>query len=166
MDYKISEMNFSHIKDIAEIERLSFSHPRSENSLLNEVNNKNSIYYVILDIGKNKAIAYAGMDIVLDEAYIVNIAVLPEYRNKGYGYIITNELIKYCEENKFSFITLEVRVSNYTAINLYEKLGFEKVGIRKNFYTAPNENAYIMTKFFKNKDEEKGNENISNREFM
>ena len=146
MIIELVPMQKRHIADIAEIERLCFSHPRSENSLFEELGNDTAVYYCALC--DNKIAGYGGMNTVLDEAYISNIAVAPKFRRLGVASKIIDELIKHCIEGDFAFITLEVRPSNKAAISLYEKFGFKRVGQRKNFYTAPTENADLMTLFF------------------
>ena len=85
------------------------------------------------------------LQIFCGEGYVTNVAVLPEYRRQG----IAQKLILKELENEMNFITLEVRKSNAPAINLYQKMGFENVGIRPRFYTAPDEDAVIMTKNIK-----------------
>ena len=83
-------------------------------------------------------------DFRFSPGYVTNVAVLPEYRRRG----IAQRLIFAEFENEMDFITLEVRKSNTPAIRLYEKAGFENVGIRPHFYTSPDEDAVIMTKNF------------------
>ena len=81
---------------------------------------------------------------VLDEGQITNIAVDPAYRRRGYGSMIVGALIKHSKDNGIENISLEVRESNLAAIALYDSLGFEARGIRKNFYRSPAENAKVM----------------------
>ena len=95
-----------------------------------------------LDSGR--VVGYMGLQILSGEGYVTNIAVLPEYRRQG----IAQSLIESCAQNKMDFITLEVRKSNLPAIKLYEKAGFENMGIRPRFYTEPEEDAVIMTRYF------------------
>lgn len=83
---------------------------------------------------------------VLDEVSINNVAVSALYRRKGIAQLLMGKLWEYAEEFA-AFVTLEVRESNLPAISLYEKLGYERVGLRKNFYSSPVENAVLMTKF-------------------
>ena len=87
------------------------------------------------------------MSIVIDEGYIFNVAVRESYRNKGVATSLINELVTYGKKNNFSFITLEVRESNFPAISLYSKFGFIKAGERKDYYSNPKENAILMTKY-------------------
>ena len=96
----------------------------------------------------DKVVGYGGMYTVLDEGYVTNIGVLPEFRRRGIGAEIVNKLIDFSKEKFLSFISLEVRVSNTTAINLYKSFDFKEVGRRKNFYRLPTEDALIMTRYF------------------
>lgn len=132
-----------YLDDVFEIEKICFSHPWSKEDLKAQLGNNTSYFYVC-DID-GRAVGYIGLQIFSGEGYVTNVAVLPEYRRCGIG----QALISRAMENKMDFITLEVRESNNSAITLYEKSGFERVGIRPNFYTCPDENAVIMTKRFK-----------------
>ena len=81
---------------------------------------------------------------VLDEGQITNIAVSPEHRRRGFGEAVTRALLDYAAERGIVSVSLEVRESNAAAIALYEKLGFERRGVRKGFYRAPTEAAIVM----------------------
>lgn len=138
----IKRMSEEHIHSIAELEKICFSEPWSENSLREEIDNKDAFFIVVAD--GDKVLAYGGMHISFGECYVDNIAVLPEERGKGLGEKITKALLNEAESYG-EFFTLEVRESNIPAVKLYEKLGLETVGVRKNFYRNPTENALIMT---------------------
>ena len=88
------------------------------------------------------------MHTVLDECYIANVAVRNKFRRLGIGASLLGTAEKAALYKNCSFISLEVRVSNTPAINLYEKHGYISQGQRKNFYSNPTENALIMTKTF------------------
>ena len=105
-------------------------------------------YVVAIDENTNKIAGYAGMWIVLDEAHITNVGVLPEYRGKGIGVMLMNRQVKDSIIAGAIKMTLEARVSNEVAINLYKKLGFTQVGIRKRYYEDNNEDAVIMWKYY------------------
>ena len=81
---------------------------------------------------------------IIDEAHITNIAVLKEYRGKKIGEALLKEMINTCKDNKINSMTLEVRVSNLVAQNLYKKFGFKFSGIRKEYYSDNKEDAIIM----------------------
>ena len=141
------KMTEQHIKCIAELEKQSFSTPWSEAALSEELSNKFSRFFVALLNGE--IVGYIGSHNVLGEVYITNVAVFPEYRCNGIGEKLIKKLIESVENEDADFITLEVRKSNVSAINLYKKCGFCTVGERKNFYEKPCEDAVLMTKNLK-----------------
>ena len=131
-----------HIGDIVNIEKTCFSHPWSENSVRSHIEGKNNVTFLCVEEGI--VAGYAGMTAVLDEGQIMNIAVLPEFRKRGFGDALVAALKDYCEKNGLNFMTLEVRASNEPAIKLYEKHGFFRVGLRKKYYGGT-EDAVLMT---------------------
>lgn len=131
-----------YLDDVYEIEKVCFSNPWSKEDLKRQIESETS-YFLVADID-GRAVGYMGLQIFSGEGYVTNIAVLPKYRGQGIAKALINEQMK----NKMDFITLEVRESNIPAICLYEKTGFENVGIRPNFYSNPTENAVIMTRCF------------------
>ena len=144
-DGRVLEMNDRHIDDITEIEKRCFSRPWTKESIASAKENGTS-FFVFESQGK--AVGYVGISAVLDEGYITNIAVLPEYRNKGVASSLLKRLDSFAIEKALAFISLEVRKSNNTAISLYEKFGYKTEGCRKSFYDDPREDALIMTKRF------------------
>ena len=88
------------------------------------------------------------MQYVLDEGYINNIAVSPSYRRRGVASALMDRLIDSARGLSLAFLTLEVRCGNHAAISLYEKYGFERVGLRRGYYEKPREDALLMTLFF------------------
>lgn len=139
-------MNESHILPIAELEKICFSDPWSVNSITSELNNKLSLWVVAMD-GEQLA-GYVGSQTVLGWSDMMNLAVAPEYRRKGIGEELVNQLISRLKANDVSCLTLEVRASNDPAIKLYRKLGFSEVGRRPNYYHNPKEDALILRKEF------------------
>ena len=145
--FVIRPMNKGDIPAVAEIEKECFSSPWSETGLINELSNEQAHFFVLET--EETVAAYMGMHIVLDECYIANVAVKDRFRRKGFGKALVKNAVNSAEEKGCSFITLEVRKSNEKAISLYEKCGFENIGERRNFYSAPIENAVIMTRYLK-----------------
>lgn len=94
-----------------------------------------------------EVVGYLGMERVLDEGYIDNVAVFPAHRRKGVASALLGALIAYGEKEGMAFLTLEVRPSNQGARALYEAHGFQQVGERKNFYQNPVENALLLTRY-------------------
>ncbi|MGG4198479.1 ribosomal protein S18-alanine N-acetyltransferase [Peribacillus frigoritolerans] len=137
------KMNTADIDQVLNVEKQSFTLPWSREAFFNELNhNQYAVYMVIEDEGK--IAGYCGAWIVIDESHITNIAILPEYRGQKLGEALLRKMIEISISMGVVRITLEVRVSNAVAISLYEKLGFQKGGIRKNYYTDNQEDAYVM----------------------
>lgn len=129
-----------YLDDVYEIEKTCFSHPWTREDLKKQLDIDTSRFLVAVE--NEKAVGYMGLQIFSGEGYVTNIAVLPEYRQRG----IATALIEKQLENPMEFITLEVRESNTPAIKLYTKMGFKNMGIRPKFYSNPTENAVIMTR--------------------
>ncbi len=136
---KIISMEERHLPALAQIERECFSSPWSEASLREELGK--GIFLVAERDGK--VLGYVGCQTVLDEGYITNIAVSPDCRREGVGRSLISGLLERAGEKGLSFVTLEVRASNLPAIGLYKSIGFGKVGVRKNFYGKPTEDAEL-----------------------
>ncbi len=141
MKVNIHRLEERFIKEIAEIEKDCFSPPWSEDAYRNEITDPIADYAVIESDGK--VIAYGGFWLVAGEAQITNIAVKREFRSRGFGKMLLNELISRAKAKDAQTMTLEVRVSNTPAIRLYSSFGFRNCGVRPGFY-PDGENAYIM----------------------
>ena len=147
MRVRIEPMTAEHLDEVAELERLCFTDPWSRNLLAETLKNDLSAYLVALD-DAGRVAGYAGLTVVLDEGYIDNIAVRPEYRRRGVAAQLLEVFLNFAQGNRLAFLTLEVRASNYAAIALYGSRGFRAVGRRKNYYEHPPEDALIMTRTF------------------
>lgn len=147
MRVRIVPMTADHLDEVAELERICFPDPWSRNMLAEELDNALSAFLVALD-DAGRVAGYAGLQVVLDEGTITNIAVRPEYRRQGVARQLLDVFLNFARGNHLAFLTLEVRASNYGAIALYGELGFRSVGRRKNYYEHPKEDALIMTKEF------------------
>lgn len=143
----LSEQN---IKDVSKIEGLCIETPWGERELFRELENKNAFYACIKKDGRT--VGYGGIWLSVGTADITNIAVLPEHRREGFGSLILSELTKKAVENGCFEINLEVNENNIGAVLLYEKCGFEKVGIRKKYYKNK-DNAIIMQYNYKKENQ-------------
>lgn len=131
---------------VAAIEKQCFSTPWSQQVLDMELQNKCAVFFVAEENGS--LLGHIGMHAVMDEGYIANVAVARNHRRQGVATALLNRLIQSAEEKRLGFLTLEVRESNVPAISFYQKSGFAPVGRRKNFYSNPEEDALLMTRFF------------------
>ena len=143
---RIVNMNESHVAQVAELEKICFSDPWSENSVASELKNPLSCWLVAEEDGV--AAGYIGSQTVMDESDMMNVAVHPDHRRKGVAESLVNELIEALKKRGSRCLTLEVRASNEPAKALYEKLGFVQVGLRRNYYRNPKEDALILRKEF------------------
>lgn len=139
----IRRMEHKDIPQIRAIEQVVFSDPWSEESFIKAIKDKMDIY-LIAENERGSILGYCGLWGVAGEGQITNVAVHPDYRRLGVAWEMLTSLIHNGRKAKLTEFTLEVRVSNHAAIKLYEKLGFKNVGIRKNFYSLPKEDAIIM----------------------
>ena len=131
-------------KEIFAIEMECFSVPWSLDSIETELLNEDKKLYYVVE-GANGIVGYAGAWLVYDEGQITNIAIRPSARRQGFGAKLTSALIEECFKRGMHEIFLEVRISNLSALSLYRKLGFTVKGMRKNYYSEPKEDAYIMS---------------------
>ncbi len=134
------------VPQIANLEKICFCDPWSENSIASELENRLSCWLVAEEQGR--VIGYVGSQSVLDMADMMNIAVDPDFRRQGIAEQLILALSQNLMEKGIVALLLEVRVSNASAIALYEKLGFAQVGRRPRYYHNPREDALILRKEF------------------
>ncbi|MFD1708532.1 ribosomal protein S18-alanine N-acetyltransferase [Siminovitchia sediminis] len=135
--------NLEDIPHLHHIESRSFTAPWPEEAFYNDIAHNRFASYVFIEVDGVKA-GYCGVWIILDEAHITNIAVLPEYRGRKLGEKLLCKMMELAKEAGAKTMTLEVRVSNHVAKSLYKKLGFQDGGIRRGYYTDNHEDAQVM----------------------
>ena len=130
---------------IADMEKKCFSKPWSikaiEEFMSFDINN---IFLAIDKDGEDKLASYISFTDVCGELQIANVATDEAYRRRGAASFLIEKLKEYAADNNSHLITLEVRSSNNAAVSLYKKHGFEEVGVRKNYYSDPTEDAVLM----------------------
>ena len=142
---RITEMEERHLDALEEVERACFAHPWSREGLAAELSSPTALFLTAEEEETGAVAGYVGSHLVCGECYIDNVAVLPEQRRRGTASALLEELIRRVKAQGGVFLTLEVRESNAPAIALYEKLGFQTVGRRKNYYREEHEDALLMT---------------------
>jgi len=148
----IRKMTLEDLEMVALIEQECFSQPWSEKSFKDSIERNDTIFLVCVETpsveekksSENSILGYIGMYVSFDEANITNVAVSKAARNRGCGKELVTNAKSFAKEANVANIFLEVRRSNIPAISLYKKMGFEELGIRKNFYEHPVEDAIIM----------------------
>ncbi|MFB1083126.1 ribosomal protein S18-alanine N-acetyltransferase [Jeotgalibacillus sp. JSM ZJ347] len=136
-------MKYGDIDDVLAVENASFSAPWSREAFENEMTINQFAKYLLLEVD-GTVVGYCGLWLVMDEAHITNVAVVPELRGRKLGEKLMVKVMDMLRDEGVKMMTLEVRVSNYIAQSLYEKLGFLKGGIRKNYYSDNGEDALVM----------------------
>ncbi|OPY78473.1 MAG: Acetyltransferase YpeA [Syntrophorhabdus sp. PtaU1.Bin153] len=138
----IREMALEDLDEVIEIEQLSFVSPWTRRLFEETLGSSISTSFVVKRGGLT--VGYIILYSVESEAHILNIAVHPEYRRKGYGASLINHVVDHFKARRVTEFFLEVREGNTGAISLYSRYGFEKIGKRKKYYTETNEDAVVM----------------------
>ena len=143
---EIVSMRREHAAVLAELEKQCFSQPWSRQSLEDETSNPAAFFVTAVE--GEEILGYGGMHCACGECYVDNVAVFGRSRGKGVGAAIVGALVEEARRRGGEFISLEARPSNEAAVRLYSRLGFREEGRRKNFYSAPTEDALILTRRF------------------
>ena len=143
----IRRMTPEDVPMVARIEEECFSMPWSEKSFQDSIGREDTIFLVCAEsqqVQSHRIVGYIGMYLSFGEGEITNVAVSSVYRKKGYGQALIQAAMAEAKKQNAESILLEVRKSNEPAISLYKRNGFEEIGIRKNFYERPTEDAILM----------------------
>ncbi len=146
--YHIIPMEARHVDEVSALEKLCFRAPWSKHLLAAQLARADCRYILAQEAETGRIVGCAGLQVVLDEGSIDNVAVHPDLRRRGIAKALVEEFLLYAKAEKLAFLTLEVRQSNEAAIGLYEALGFQRVGLRKHYYIEPKEHALLMTRHF------------------
>lgn len=142
--YEVTLLQTAHLAHVAELERLCFPEPWSEQSLA--ILTHEGGFGITALSRDGKVVGYGGMVTVLDEGQITNIAVHPLHRRMGVGSAILTAMIEEAARRGITLLSLEVRASNLSAKELYLKHEFTVAGTRKGFYRHPTEDALVMVR--------------------
>lgn len=143
---EIKEMNLNDFEEIKDSLQIDFDEFWTASILKSEIESENSKYIVAKENGE--IVGFAGVIITPVDVEITNIVTKKSKRKKGIGKLLLDKLIEMAIKTNLETISLEVNEKNEIAIYLYEKCGFEKVGLRKKYYNGI-DNAIIMTKVLK-----------------
>lgn len=138
-------MQVRDIPGVQIVERQCFTIPWSRGIFHSELTKNDNAFYVVAELD-GEIIGYAGVWIILDEGHVTNIAVHPKYQRRGIGRQLMEAITAFAAGRGAVRMTLEVRVSNFVAQDLYKQLGYEICGVRKGYYQDTKEDAYIMWK--------------------
>lgn len=139
----LRRMMLQDIEQVLEIEHRCFTSPWSRQAFVTELVDNRLAEYIVLEY-EGRIIGYVGVWLVIDEGHITNVAIDPEFRGRHLGEYLMRTMMENCAAHGIQRITLEVRLTNTVAQQLYQKLGFVSVGKRRGYYTDNNEDALIM----------------------
>jgi len=144
---EITKLTTEYAEDVFSVLSESFSNPWSVDTIKTLLVSDTAVCFGAFE--DQRLLGYTALEWVLDEGSLTDIAVLPMERKKGIANLLMEVLIKEAKNRDLQFVTLEVRVGNTPAVNLYEKFGFETIGKRPRYYKDPVEDALLMTKYLK-----------------
>jgi ribosomal-protein-alanine N-acetyltransferase len=144
----VEGMRATDIAEVHEIERLSFSTPWPAYAFEQELRGNRLARYVVARtpmLGHERVVGFAGVWLMGDEAHITTFGVHPDWRRQGVGSRLLLRLLELSLELHAARMTLEVRVGNLPAQELYRRFGFAIAGTRPRYYTDDGEDAFVMT---------------------
>lgn len=144
---QIISMSSLLIPDVAALERECFVHPWRQEDIEESFNNPAYQFFVCRDDEK-KTVGYISYYQIRDEAFVNNVCVTADCRRQGIGRKLVRRAQESAEQNGASFLSLEVRSKNEAAVSLYESEAFEVEGIRRRYYSEPEDDAFLMTHRF------------------
>ncbi len=143
----LREMTVDDLDQVMELEEDLFTPPWTREGYFTFLTRPDTLFVVVEE--KGEILGYAGALLVLNEGDVLSVGVKRSRQREGIGHFLVESLILLAGEQGVHTLFLEVRQSNEEAIRLYERCGFVRNGIRKNYYTEPVENAVLMTGKFK-----------------
>lgn len=137
-------MDMADVAEVAALERVVFTDPWSADSFLAEVERKPEIGYPLVVREAGRLVAYAVVWFIVDELHVGNVAVHPDWQGRGVGKRLMEHVLEEGRRRGMIFATLEVRPSNRRALALYERFGFRKIAVRRNYYRDNREDAHVL----------------------
>jgi ribosomal-protein-alanine N-acetyltransferase len=140
----VQPMRRRHVRSVLRIEQQVYPRPWSSSLFLSELALRSTRAYFVARVGR-ELVGYAGLMMTLDEAHVTTIAVEPRWHRSKIGTRLLLVLAREAIARGATMLTLEVRMSNAAAKDLYRRFGFGPVGVRKNYYQEVNEDALVMS---------------------
>lgn len=141
--YTIEPMGREHVGAVARIETESFTTPWSTETFEGLLGRDGVVTFVLSD-AEGSVIGYSILWCILDQGELANIAITSARRGRGLGRALLQHVVTEAAARRVEKLFLEVRASNAAALALYEAFGFERVGVRRDYYERPKEDAYVM----------------------
>lgn len=129
------------IDSVYKVEKEAFAEPMKRETMQKDLERESYFCYGLFE---NELVSFMSFDKVFEEGQIISVATLPTYRKRGLAKELLKKVFCLAKENGVELFTLEVRCDNYPAIALYKDVGFNEVGLRKNYYQNPSCDAILM----------------------
>jgi ribosomal-protein-alanine N-acetyltransferase len=143
---QIRSVQLSELAQVHAIERMSFPNPWPMHIFQQELSHSWSRLWGVYTAGERAPVAFLLFWLVYDEVHILNIATHPDYRRRSLARTLLDQLERESLRVGARYLTLEVRPSNQPALGLYQRMGFEVVGVRPRYYSDNGEDALVMVK--------------------
>ena len=140
----VEAMRPGDLDEIVEIERVSFRTPWGRQAFLEEAGREWAHIWVVRAAAGQPAVGFINFWLVRDEIHVLNVAIAPDQRRRGYAAELLQATVKFAWKHQVRYLTLEVRRSNQGAIRLYKAFDFKPIGIRPNYYSDDREDAIVM----------------------
>lgn len=142
----LREMRIEDLSQVERIEKSLMSPPWTKEGFLSFLLKENTLFFVVEE--KEQILGYCGMLTVLDEADITNVVVRRERQHEGIGFFMLSGAMRIARDCGITTFHLDVREGNAPARRLYERIGFVRDGLRKDYYSDPTEDAILMSAQF------------------
>ena len=145
MSSEVRRMQLADLPDVLRNERQGYTHPWTEGIFRDCLRNGQECWLLM---SSNLNVGHGILSIAAGESHLLNVCVHPDFQGHGFGRILVEHILERARAGKASTIFLEVRPSNVAACELYDKLGFNEVGIRENYYPSKvgREDALVLAK--------------------
>ena len=143
LDVRLVPMRRRHLRSVVRIESQVYPRPWSHSLFVSELALRSSRAYVVAKVGR-EVVGYAGLMMSLTDGHVTTIAVDPAWHRHGIGTRLLLALAHEAVDRGALALTLEVRLSNRGAQELYKRFGFSAVGVRKGYYADTGEDALVM----------------------
>jgi ribosomal-protein-alanine N-acetyltransferase len=145
MSSEVRRMQLTDLPDVLRNERRGYTHPLTEGIFRDCLRNGQECWLLMCS---DQNVGHGILSVAAGESHLLNVCVHPDFQGHGFGRILVEHLLERARTGEASTIFLEVRPSNVAACELYDKLGFNEVGIRENYYPSNigREDALVLAK--------------------
>lgn len=147
VDYELTRMSVADLPGVLANERRSYTHPWTDGIFADCIRNGHECWLFVL---RGEVIGHGILSVGAGESHLLNVCIIPDFQGNGFGRVLVEHMLMRARKRGASCAFLEVRPSNVAACKLYEDIGFNEVGVRKDYYPAyiGREDALVLAKEF------------------